>query len=207
MGIRDDELDAPQTAPREFAQEVGPEGLGFRRADRQAQHLAPAIAIDADRDDHRDRDDVAVAARLHIGRIQPDIGPLALERTVEKGHDLAVDLAAQPRYLALRDAGHAHRTDQLVDRAGRYALDVSFLDHRGERLLGHPPRLQEAREITAPAQLGDAQLDRTGARLPDPIAVSIAVIDPLGAALTVPGAGQALDLQLHQTLRGKANHL
>src|SRR5882672_1531600 len=84
MGIRDDELDAAQTAPGKFAQKVGPEGLGLRRADRQAQHLAPAIAIDADRDDHRDRDDVAVAARLHIGRIQPDIGPLALERTVEK---------------------------------------------------------------------------------------------------------------------------
>src|SRR5438874_10401190 len=89
-----------------------------------------------DRDDHRDRDDVAVAARLHIGRIQPDIGPLAFERTVEEGRDLAVDLAAQPRYLALGDAGHAHRTDQLVDRAGRHALDIGLLDHRGQRLLG-----------------------------------------------------------------------
>src|SRR5207253_4204066 len=111
MGIRDDELDAAQTAPGELAQEVGPEGLGFRRADRQAQHLAPAIAIDADRDDHRDRDDVAVAARLHIGRIQPDIGPFAFKRTVEKGRDLAVDLGTQPADLALGDAGHAHRTD------------------------------------------------------------------------------------------------
>ena len=64
MGIRDDELDAAQTPPGEFAQEVGPEGLGFRRADGQAQHLAPAVAVDADRDDHRDRDDVAVAARF-----------------------------------------------------------------------------------------------------------------------------------------------
>jgi hypothetical protein len=36
MGIRDDELNAPQTAPGEFAQKLGPEGLGLRRADRQA---------------------------------------------------------------------------------------------------------------------------------------------------------------------------
>src|SRR3954454_23558732 len=78
MGIRDDELDAAQTAPRELAQEVSPEGLGLRRADRQAQHLAPAIVIDPDRDDHRDRDDATIAARLHIGRVQPDIRPLAL---------------------------------------------------------------------------------------------------------------------------------
>jgi DNA-binding winged helix-turn-helix (wHTH) protein len=44
----------------------------------------------------RDRDDVAVAARLHIGRIQPDIGPFALQGPIEKDCDLAVDLAAQP---------------------------------------------------------------------------------------------------------------
>jgi hypothetical protein len=26
-------------------------------------------------------------------------------------------------------------------------LNLSFLDHRGQRLLGHPPRLEEAREV------------------------------------------------------------
>src|SRR5260370_357852 len=71
-------------------------GLGLRGDDRQAQHLAPAGAVDADCDDHRDRDDVAVAARLHIGRIQPDIGPFTLQGPIEEGCDLAVDLAAQP---------------------------------------------------------------------------------------------------------------
>src|SRR5207237_7844022 len=123
------------------------------------------------------------------------------------GLNLYVDPAAPAADLALGNAGHAHRLDQLVDRAGRDALDVGFLDHRGERLLGHPPRLQKARKITAAAQLGDAQLDRAGARLPNPVAVSITVIDPLSAALAVRGAGQALDLQFHQTLRGKPNHL
>src|ERR1700694_280714 len=98
----------------------------------------------------------SVAARLHIGRVQPDIGPFAFERTVEKGRDLAVDLAAQPADLALGDAGHAHRLDQLVDRARGDALDVGFLDHRGERLLRHPAWLQEAWEVAALAQFWDA---------------------------------------------------
>ena len=79
---------------------------------------------------------------------------------------LLVDLLAQPADLALGDAAHAHRLDQIVDRAGRDALDVGLLDHRGQRLLGHAPRLQEAGEVAALAQLGDAQLDRPGARLP-----------------------------------------
>ena len=207
MRIRDHQLDAAQAATRERAQKLGPEGLGLGDPDRDAQHLAPAIAVNRHRDDHSDRDDAPLLADLHVGCIEPEVRPLALQRAVEEGRNLVVDLAAQAADLALGNAGHAHRLDQLVDRAGRDALDVGFLDHRGERLLGHPPRLQKAREITAAAQLGDAQLDRAGARLPNPVAVSITVIDPLSAALAVRGAGQALDLQFHQTLRGKPNHL
>src|SRR5579863_5689583 len=72
---------------------------------------------------------------LDVGRVEPEVGPLAFQGPVEEGGDLVVDLAAQAADLALGNAGHAHRTDQLVDRAGRDALDVGFLDHRGERLL------------------------------------------------------------------------
>ena len=104
---------------------------------------------------------------------------------------MLVDLLAQPADLALGDAAHAHRLDQIVDRAGRDALDVGFLDHRGQRLLGHAARLQEAREVAALAQLGDAQLDRAGARLPDPVAVAVALGQPLGALLAIGRAGQA----------------
>ena len=160
VGVGDDELDAAQAAPSELAQELGPEGLGLRGADVHAQHFAPAVCVDADRDDHRDRDDAVVAAHLHVGGVEPDIGPVAFERPVEEGFDPVVDLLAQPRHLALRDARSAHRPDEIVDRAGRHALDVGLLDHRGQRLLGHPPRLEEARKVRALAQLGDAQFDR-----------------------------------------------
>src|ERR1700690_4643850 len=79
----------------------------------------------------------------------------AASRTVEKARDLAVDLAAQPRYLALRDASHAHRPDQFVDRARRDALDVGLLDHCRQRLFSQPTRLEEAWKIAALAQLWD----------------------------------------------------
>ena len=49
-----------------------------------------------------------LCARLHIGRIEPEIGPVAFERPVEERLDLAVDLFAQTADLALRDSGHAH---------------------------------------------------------------------------------------------------
>ena len=86
-------------------------------------------------------------------------------------------------------------------------MEIGFLDDRGQRLLGHPPRLQESREVASSSELGDAPLDRAGARLPVALAIAVALGDPIGAALAVPGAGQPFDFQLHQPLRGKADHL
>src|SRR5438876_2623286 len=56
------------------------------------------------------------------------------------------------------------------------------------------------RKVAAFAQLGDAQLHRAGARLPRPVAVAVALGDPLRTALAMGRAGQPLDLQLHQAL-------
>jgi hypothetical protein len=47
------------------------------------------------------------------------------------------------------------------------------------------------------------RLDRARAGLPIAIAVSIAVVDPLGAAFAMASACQPLDLQLDQTLGRK----
>src|SRR6202035_3265007 len=155
----------------------------------------------------RDRDDVVVASGFDVGGIQPHIGPLALDRAAQEGLDSLVDLAAQARDLALGDALHPHRPHQIVDRAGRDALDVGFLDDGGQRLLGQAARLEEGREIAAAPQLGDAQLDRTRAGLPVAVAVAVAMVASLRAALAVPGAAQSFALQLHQALGSKADHL
>src|SRR6266850_232226 len=68
---------------------------------------------------------------------------------------------------------------------------------------------EEGRKVAAAPQLGDAQLDRSRAGLAVAVAVAIAValVAPLPAALAVPGAAQGFALQLHQALRGKADHL
>ena len=81
--VGDHELDAAQTAPGQRAQELGPEGLGLRRADRHAQDLAAALVVDGHSHSHRDRDDASGLAHLHISRIQPQIGPVALQRSIE----------------------------------------------------------------------------------------------------------------------------
>ena len=71
VGVGDDELDASETAPCQLAQKGRPEGLGLGGPDVHAQHLAPAVGIDADRDNDGDRHDAAGLADLHIGRVDP----------------------------------------------------------------------------------------------------------------------------------------
>ena len=70
------------------------------------------------------------------------------------------------------------------------------MDDRGERLLRHASELQKTWEVGALAQLRDAQLDRAGAGFPEPIAVAIALNEPLGAPLAVRRAGQLAHFQL-----------
>ena len=102
---------------------------------------------------------------------------------------------------------HAHGLDQVVDRTRRDALDVGFLDHCGERFLGHAARLQEAREVGALPELGDAQLDGAGARLPVPVTIAVALGEPQRVLLAIGSAGGGPYLQLHQPFGGKADHL
>ena len=106
--VGDQQLHATQPAPGQRAQELGPEGLGLRRADRHAQDLAAALVVDGHSHGHRDRDDAPGLAHLHIGCVEPQIGPVALQRSIEEAVDLIVDLAAQPGDLALGDARHPH---------------------------------------------------------------------------------------------------
>ena len=86
MGVRDHQLDAAQAAPGELAQELGPEGLGLRRrrssmpsTSRRPSPLTPTAMITATETMRPSRRD------LHVGRVEPDIGPIAFERPVEEG--------------------------------------------------------------------------------------------------------------------------
>src|SRR5712692_10128710 len=47
----------------------------------------------------------------------------------------------------------------------------------------------------------------TRSRLPVAVTVAVALVDPARIARAMCGAGQALDIELHQTLGGKAHHL
>jgi hypothetical protein len=207
VGVGYDQLHAPKAPPCELAQELGPDRLGLGSAYVQTQNLAPPVGVHPDGDDDGDRDDPPAAPDLEVGGVDPQVGPIAFERAVQERLHLAVDLLAQAAHLALGDARHAHGLDEVIDRPRRDALNIGLLDHRRQRLLGHAPGFQKAREVAALPELRDAQFDRPGARLPVPVTISVALRPPRRVLLAIGRAGHSTDLQFHQPFGRKANHL
>ena len=144
---------------------------------------------------------------LEVRGVEPEIRPFTLDRPIEESGDALVDLAAQARHLAFRDARHAHGLDQIIDRAGRDALNIGLLDHRGQRLLDGPARFQERREVAALAQLRHLEIDSADPGLQRSVAVAVPAVDPLGRPGMKAGAARRLRFQVHQPLQGKGQHV
>lgn len=144
---------------------------------------------------------------MRKGRVEPEIRPFAIETAVQKGADPFVDVLAEARNLALRDAAHAHRPHQIVDFPRRGALDPGLLNDGNQRALGRLPRLQEAREVTAAPQLRNLQLERAEPGLQIPLTVAVAMRGALTAALVATGAHHSLHLELHQPLQHRFGEL
>ena len=206
VGVGDHELDAAKPAADQLAEERGPERLGLGEADVHAEHLAAPLGRRADGDDHRQRHDAPVLARLHVGGVDPDVA-IDVERPVEKGLDALVDIGAEPADLALGHAAHPQRPDQVVHPPGRDPVDVCLLDHRDQRPVDAAPRVQEPGKVAPLPQLREAQRHAPGRRLPVAIAVAVALHQPRRILHPPGGAGEARHLELHQPPRGEADHL
>jgi hypothetical protein len=99
MGIGDHQLHALEAATHQTAQKLDPEGGGFRLT--EPEDLASAVLVDAGGDYGRDRHDAAILADLDVSRIEPEVGPLAVQ--LEEGQHARVDVLAQRRDLRLGD--------------------------------------------------------------------------------------------------------
>jgi site-specific DNA recombinase len=207
VGIRDHQLDAAQAAPDQGLEKRAPERLGLRRADVQAHHLPLALGVHGHGDYGRHAHDPPALALLEVGRVEPEIGPLARERAVEEGVHALVDVAAQLAHRALANARQPHRLHEVVHLARRHAADPRFLDHRHQRPLGGLPRLQEGREVgRAAAQLGNAQLERAEPGVERAVAEAVAIRRALAGPFVATRADQPFHVRLHQELHHGLGH-
>ncbi len=167
--------------------------------------LSPTLGVHAHGDDDGPGADLHRRAEpaVGVGGIEVQVGiALLLQRTVQKGLHLHVDVGAGAAHLGFRDPALAAQSrHQGIDLAGGDTADVS-LHHDGiERLIHTPARLEDREQKAAATQLGDPQVDvpHLGGEQPGPVAV--AVTKALLAAFVAIGAGNGGDLQLDQLLR------
>jgi hypothetical protein len=97
VSVGNDQLHALEAAAYQSAQKLDPEGGGFRLA--KPEDLAAAILVDAGGDYCSNRHDAAILADLDVSRIEPEVGPLAVQ--LEEGQHTRVDVLAQRRDLRL----------------------------------------------------------------------------------------------------------
>ena len=163
--------------------------------------------MDTVRDHQRLVDDApAVAHLLDLG-VEEHVRVAALQRARPERLDVLVERLADPADLALADP-QPEALDELVDPARRDAADIGLLDHRQQRLLGAPARLQKRREVAALPDLGDLQLDLARPRVPAPRAITVAMRRAiLGPALAALGADQLRHLELHHLRRDGLDRL
>jgi hypothetical protein len=159
--------------------------------------LTASVRVDRDGDYGRHRDDPSALAHLEVGRVEPEIGPRALQRTVEEILHPLIDVLAQLRHRALGDAGEPHRLHQFVHPPGRDATDPGFLDDGDQGLLRGPAGLQEAGKIRALPELRHPQVQRAQPGLKLAVAIAVAPGEAAIAALVTACADHALDVVLH----------
>ena len=187
VGVGDDELDTVQTAGLERAEEARPEGFVFAVASGESKNLAAPVGGNPDGDDHGLGDDAVVDTGLAVSGVEEDVGVAGFTEVpaAEPAH-FAVEIRANPGDFRLGDAGvRAKSLDQIVDLAGRDAVEVSLHNDGEQGLVDTAAPLEEGGKERPLPQLRDLQIQVPSRRRdpgPGSVALGRAVI---GAFKTV----------------------
>ena len=194
---------------RRLRGEGRPEGAVLAVADREPQDLPVAGGGDPGRDHDRLADHGRALVGLDVRGVEEHVreGDM-VEAPLAEGADDRVELAADPAHLALADPGvDAQGPHEVVDLAGADAVDVRLHHDRPQGAVDPPPRLEQAGQERALAELGDVQLDvaRLGGEQPGPapVAVGRALVGPL----VPPGADRLRGLGLDELLEHERHRL
>ncbi len=156
-----------------------------------AEHLAVAEGIDADRHHHGPRHHLQVAAEaaVEVDGIEVDVGEADMvQRSAQKGLHLLIEPLADAAHLRFGDAARpAQRLDKGFDLAGRDVAGVGLHHHGVEGLVEPPTRLSpDGKEAALPEfGVGAGEIAHLGGEQPFAIAISMARSHTRAAFMTL----------------------
>jgi hypothetical protein len=156
-GVRHDQLDPVETASLQRPPETGPEALVLAVTHVEAEDFPASVGSHAVRDDDGLGHDAVPDTGFAVGR---------------------VETRADLRHFRLGDSSvSAESFDEVVDFAGRDAVDVGLHHDREQRLIDAAAVLQQGGEERARTQLRDPQIEIPSGRRqgPGPGAVAVGV--------------------------------
>ena len=136
------EAHATEAALDQAAEKRRPKGSILRWPDINAEHLALALAGDADRDHGRLAGHTSVDPHLVIRGVHPEVRIVRGQGPRAERLDQGIELGADPRHFRFRYPVEAQGLHQLVNLSGRHTVHVRFLDNGQQRMLGAPAWLQ-----------------------------------------------------------------
>jgi hypothetical protein len=192
VGIGDHQLDPVELPGLQRPQEGDPEGPVFAVADLDTEDFPVAVAGHAGGHYHRLGHDPAAGTGLDVGGIEEHVGELDVaQRPVPERSQRLVELPADPGDLGLADPRPgAQGGDEIVDLAGRDAVDVGLHHHRVEGPVDPPAPIEDAREEAAMAQLRDRQVHIPGLRRQQARPGAVALVGPRVGPLMGFGADE-----------------
>jgi len=201
MGVGDRELDAPQPAGDERAQEAEPGRSVLAREDVHAEDLPVSGLVDAGGHDDRDVHGPTALTALHFEGVEPEVGVGGFQGPLAESLHGLVEFAGDLGDPRLGDPRQPEGLHQALHAAGGDAEDVRLGDNGKKRPFRAAPRLQEPlRKVRALPKSRDSQghLADTGFQGTYPIAV--AGVDALLGTLAVVGPAERIGLVTHQLL-------
>jgi hypothetical protein len=148
-----------QAAIAKRQQEVLPRRPALTVGHLHAEDLAPAVPVDADRDQHCLAGDDAVLAHLLVASIEDQVGERFVEATAGKGGETIVEALVDRRDRRGREAVAAQLLGDRLDLHRRNALHVHLGQRRDERLLGALVAFEQLGREAAVTVLRDPQLE------------------------------------------------
>src|SRR5438094_4941304 len=207
MVIGDDQLDAVQAALAQAEQQVLPGGAAFAIGHLDGEDLAPAVPVDADRDQHRLADHDAALAHLLVAGIDDEIGKGLIKPPAGKGGQARIEPLVDRRDRRGRAGMAAQLLGDRFYLPGRDTLDVHLGQRRDQRLLGALVAFEQfGREAALPV-LRHPQLELADPGHQSAGVVARAIAQTIRRALTLAGAKRLVHLGFQHRLHHAADDL